>query len=619
MLFDKNMNALKKHDFGIWEKLNACKDNSYTAVNSSHESKVPNLLCKATNQFCYDNNNPLHHVNQDVKNRKISVPNFTIFLGLGLGYHIFEMLRKVGNQDYLFVVVEKDPAVLKEAFRAIDFTMLLEDKNILFFVDENLVTLRSILQPRVTDSSIKLFSKALNFIEIPSLFKINNDYYMSAVRSMKEVVRNAIINFGNDPDDSLIGIENTFLNINEIIQSPGILELKDKFKGKPGIVVASGPSLNKNIEILKKYIDNAVIAAADGSLKILKKHSIKPHLVTSLERVIATSHLFEGLTREDVEDIYFAACPVIRPETYHNFPGERIIVYRNFATFKWLEMEKGTFDVGPSAGNMAFNELAYLGCNPIILMGQDLAYGETGMSHADGYHYGSDHWAVPEGAIRVRGNYSEFVYTSEAWHLFLHSYEKDVAHFPGTVINATEGGALINGTEVMTFLEAANKHLHDSIPVAQVLKENLLYPSESEIKENRKKVIRKYNDAFEYCQNVKEKLKEGFDACVTFEKNVIIPFQKGEHDDEKTFKYFSEVEKNMSVFSEKMFFEILMHYVQSFVIRTMVEINGIKAADENYKIKNIKVVMMMKELYQVTYHLVDKFIQRLRILDEKLK
>ena len=61
------------------------------------------------------------------------------------------------------------------------------------------------------------------------------------------------------------------------------------------------------------------------------------------------------------------------PETYANFPGEKIIVFRKFATFEWLDIKKGILDIGPSAGNMAFKVLEYLGCDPIIMIGQDLA------------------------------------------------------------------------------------------------------------------------------------------------------------------------------------------------------------------------------------------------------
>jgi len=86
--------------------------------------------------------------------------------------------------------------------------------------------------------------------------------------------------------------------------------------------VATGPSLNKNIHLLKGLENKAVICAVDASLRVMRRHNLKPHLVTSLERVLPTAKLFEGLTKEDVEGVYLSACPVIRPETYANFPGK---------------------------------------------------------------------------------------------------------------------------------------------------------------------------------------------------------------------------------------------------------------------------------------------------------
>ncbi len=53
-----------------------------------------------------------------------------------------------------------------------------------------------------------------------------------------------------------------------------------------------------------------------------------------------TARLFDDIEAEDVKDVYLAATPVIHPETYANYPGERIITYRDFATFKWINIEK---------------------------------------------------------------------------------------------------------------------------------------------------------------------------------------------------------------------------------------------------------------------------------------
>jgi hypothetical protein len=129
-------------------------------------------------------------------------------------------------------------------------------------------------------------------------------------------------------------------NINTIINNPGVNLLKDKFKGKPGVVVATGPSLNKNKHLLKGLEDKALLISCDATLKILLAMGVKPHLVTSLEREMAVVQLFEGIQKEQVEDVYLAACPVVYPEVYQTYPGPNIVIYRRFDHFKWLQLER---------------------------------------------------------------------------------------------------------------------------------------------------------------------------------------------------------------------------------------------------------------------------------------
>ena len=83
-----------------------------------------------------------------------------------------------------------------------------------------------------------------------------------------EAINQVLLLYGNDPYDSLLGIKFTLRNIPTIIDYTGIADLKDVFKGKPGIVVASGPSLDKNVKLLEGLREKAVICAADGSVKI---------------------------------------------------------------------------------------------------------------------------------------------------------------------------------------------------------------------------------------------------------------------------------------------------------------------------------------------------------------
>jgi len=142
----------------------------------------------------------------------------------------------------------------------------------------------------------------------PSM-KIGKEYYLQALQILFESIFHSIQNHGNCPEDSLIGLENMLDNIEQIAKNPGVNILYDKFKGKPAVIVATGPSLKKNMHLLKGLGDKALILSCDATFKLLLKNNIKPHMVTSLEREHEVQQFFDGLDPEEVKDVYMTACP----------------------------------------------------------------------------------------------------------------------------------------------------------------------------------------------------------------------------------------------------------------------------------------------------------------------
>nr|WP_278252120.1 6-hydroxymethylpterin diphosphokinase MptE-like protein [Deferrivibrio essentukiensis] len=545
-----------------------------------------------------------------------------IFFGFGLGYEILTFLQKFAVQESVLIVFEPEFEPFYVALYTIDLTPVISDSRVKLLIDIPINDVFVNLHAILFMGNLKLFVKAINIIDNSLSLRLSGDYYKKVMSHLKDAVKEVLLHFGNDPWDSLIGIVNTFLNINEIIGWPGIKDLEGIFDGKPGIVVATGPSLNKNIHLLKGLENKAVICAADASLRVMKKNGLKPHLVTSLERVIATSKLFEGLTQEDVKDVYLSACPVIRPETYANFPGERIIVYRNFATFQWLEIEKGTLDIGPSAANMAFKILEFLGCNPIILIGQDLAFGENEVTHASGATFGEkeEQYHTRRQILEVEGNYVPKIKTTDVWYKFMKYYEKDIAGFKGEVINATEGGAKIYGTKIMTFKEAIEKYINEDIDVIDNIKSNLKYPDEAEKEKYKKQSMDKVNEAIQYSENVIERLTYGFNKAVEFINNVIVRYEKEKViDEEYARKTFDEVQKTLAIFGERKFFEIFMHFVQSYYLTTIIEINGVRNSNNHPRDINFTVVKLLYDMYGVMIKLIEAMKKSLYEMKAKLE
>ncbi|QAR34225.1 DUF115 domain-containing protein [Geovibrio thiophilus] len=620
MIKQKNMQALKERRPELHSMvMNTARSTKYRLMHSEHPKRYPNLVNNSNGMLFYDNRDPLAASRKLITDKKINVPTLSVFLGMGLLYNLMNYMDMFRLTDASFIVIENDPELFALVVEYIDIEKYIRDERVYFVIGKKPEELYPIMNSLMNLRSNKFFAKAINYIEEPAAFVSAKDYYLGAVRTMNDAVKEVMLFYGNDPLDSLIGIDHTFVNIKEIIEYPGISDLKDKFSGRPGIVVATGPSLNKNIHLLEGLYDKAVICAVDASVRVMKRHGFKPHLTTSLERVEATSKLFEGLDEEDVKDIFLAACPVVHPLTYENFKGERIVVYRNFSTFEWLDIPKGTLNIGPSSANMAFKVLEYIGCSPIILIGQDLAFGTDDITHATGSTYGEkeQQYLTHRKNLMVEGNYVPQIKTTNVWNTFRKFYMKDVAEFKGKVINATEGGAKIHGAELMTFAEAIEKHIRNIAPadIPQQIKSFLHKPDKTEVLDYYEKTLSKVQESISYCESTMKKFYDGYLKCMEYKEKVADPYKEnGVYNHETGASLIKQTESLMPIFSEKTFFYILMHYVQAYYIRAMVEIQGIRAGHDKTEDKNNAIMVTMKDMLAVMVELIKKMLKLLHIL-----
>ncbi|EOE7078212.1 motility associated factor glycosyltransferase family protein, partial [Campylobacter jejuni] len=241
---------------------------------------------------------------------------------------------------------------------------------------------------------------------------------------------------------------------------PSYKELLSKRKGisDTAIIVSTGPSLTKQLPLLKKYASKATIFCADSSYPILAKHGIKPDYVLSLERIPLTSEFFNNDFGEFDKDIVFIVKSVTHPHTikYLQKNNRAFILVSTYASFiQYLKLDYfGYFNMGKSVANMSYLLTEYLNYKNIILIGQDLAYAKDGFSHTKDYKNLDKH----EGHFqRDKGKFQCLAYggngkveSSEIWTTFRLIFENDINYFQKlfniTTYNCTEGGARIEGT-----------------------------------------------------------------------------------------------------------------------------------------------------------------------------
>ncbi|WP_432730238.1 motility associated factor glycosyltransferase family protein [Campylobacter jejuni] len=242
-------------------------------------------------------------------------------------------------------------------------------------------------------------------------------------------------------------------------------ERKNKFEN--AIVVSAGPSLAKQLPLLKAYQEKAVIFCADGALSMLEKKGIVPDYVTNLDFTDLAMKFFQN--KENKTSLNVLSCAT-HPNVVHSLKAENcMIVLRNKAIYQRFNLNDfGYIDTGTHVSHFSYTLALALGFKNIIMIGQDLAFDEEGNSHSKGFDFGEkfsgeeniDKLKVPayagKGEVLTHITWNDYRIKLE--YLFACNDQK--AKF----YNATEGGARINFTEELSFKECCEKLLTKEKP-----------------------------------------------------------------------------------------------------------------------------------------------------------
>ncbi|EAJ1667179.1 motility associated factor glycosyltransferase family protein, partial [Campylobacter coli] len=287
-------------------------------------------------------------------------------------------------------------------------------------------------------------------------------------KKLAENFKNSIVSHGNDPKDALQGIEQFVYNLPQMITHPSYKELLSKRKGvsDTAIIVSTGPSLTKQLPLLKKYASKATIFCADSSYPILAKHGIKPDYVCMLERTEITAEFFNHDFGEFDKDIVFVCAGVVHPKTIEYLKNKTFIITQKVLAFPYyINLKNFCYAaVGFSVAHTLSYLATYLSHKNIIFIGQDLAYAENGNSHPDDYQNSANYESqMYEHILTEAYGGKEKIKTHHVWLMFKRNLEQDVQkiqkYLDTKVYNCTEGGARIEGTIEKPFLWACENLL----------------------------------------------------------------------------------------------------------------------------------------------------------------
>ncbi|EAI8026609.1 motility associated factor glycosyltransferase family protein [Campylobacter jejuni] len=386
------------------------------------------------------------------------------FYGFGNGV-LFKALLQNKNHQHI-VVFEKDIEIIWIMFHILDFSNELQSARLMILENDKLQT-----QDYNELCSFKPFFQfsRIYFLELMShYYERFHEDVLELNKKLVQYFKDSIISHGNDSTDALQGIEQFVYNLPQMITHPSYKELLSKRKNlsDTAIIVSTGPSLTKQLPLLKKYANTATIFCADSAYPILAKHGIKPDYVCMLERTEITAEFFNHDFREFDRDIVFICAGVVHPKAIEYLKGRNLVItqkvlglpyYINLKDFSYAA-------VGFSVAHMLAYLATYLNHKNIIFIGQDLAYAENGNSHPDDYQNSANYESqMYEHILTKAYGEKEEVKTHAIWILFKNYFENEI--IPNTIkmgittYNCTEGGARIEGTIEKPFLWACENLL----------------------------------------------------------------------------------------------------------------------------------------------------------------
>ncbi|EMA8793009.1 motility associated factor glycosyltransferase family protein [Campylobacter jejuni] len=464
-LFKKNTQALFEVDQILAYKLRALEKNDFKILqneNGINFIKDDIMLYKNPEQELLENLTLFQN-----KYKKYPV---LFFYGFGNGM-FYKTLCENKNHKHI-IVFEDELEILALALHLFDFSKELKNEKLILFHTPNITTaqLTTLFMYEYIQKSVKIFNL---FIHSDFYLKFYAHQIQELNKKLIENIRFIVLAKGNDPYDSIIGIKHMLNNLPKLLNH-GIFQnfLKErKQKVKNAIIVSTGPSLTKQLPLLKKYANKATIFCADSAYPILAKHDIKPDYVCMLERDDIVSKCFDNDFKEFDKGILFILASVVHKEVIEFLERnnrEYMLVHRplHFAVSLNLK-EFGYIGIGASVANMVYELAASLRHENIIFIGQDLAYAEDGSSHPREHIYGNEGEKIRGEVYTLAYGGEKQVRTQLTWNLFRQTFEKDIfwakEKLKINTYNCTEGGARIEGTIEKPFKETCETLLKEDL------------------------------------------------------------------------------------------------------------------------------------------------------------
>ncbi|MCM1103220.1 MAG: DUF115 domain-containing protein [Clostridium sp.] len=397
--------------------------------------------------------------------QQVYMPKY-IFFGIGNG-SLLRILLKYSDDTLRVVVYEPYLLFFRELISLCDYADLILDERVEWIIEDMPVVFKDFVYgfADFRDLNKLYYQPYPNYRSLFSKEQQDARWTVQMFHNSVQATQDVLAKFGKQY------FINTMRNMADLVRTKSLVQFYEKMpKEIPFIMVASGPSLDKNIDELKGLKGKAFIMAADSALRVLLKHGIIPDMFVSVDAQKNQRH-FEYPGVEDIPiftdatNNYQTLLKIHAPKFFMNDMNPHV---NHFLAERGILIP--TFGTGGSVANDGYALASAMGFKTIILVGQDLAYTDN-KTHSQESVRGE--WKMDANEFihdETDGYYGGKVKTSHEFQLYQKWFEEEIPKFPEShTINATEGGALIKGAENMPLAEAVARYCTKEYDIAAVL------------------------------------------------------------------------------------------------------------------------------------------------------
>ncbi len=441
--------------------------------------KIRNLkrTIEGKDYYLYSPENPFAEAEQWLNSIDLATTEVIVIYGVGLGYYYKVAKEWLRARPFrLILFVEDDLFLLRTFLELPEATDLLDDPQVLllpihpkYSTDEDFYNaVKKLLLKKVHITALREYSQRRSESYVLIQFKF--EFY----KHWLEVQHLEYLDYGR------IFYSQFFRNVFKFPASYIFSDMKNYFKDIPAIVCGAGPSLSKQFDHLKELSDKAVIFGGGSAMNSLNAHNLYPHFGISVDPFTPQ---FTRLIMNTAFETPFIYTLRVNVEAFNAVHGPTFYVCNSggYTTGAWLESKLGMstelLDTGANVVNFSVSLAKHLGCNPIILIGQDLAY-TGGVSYAPGIESHAIH--KEKSTITTKSESEELIIhkdiygkdTLTLWKWIAESYwftmfSKQNPYFK--LINCTEGGIGFLNVQNIAFEEAINTYLTRSIDIHSLI------------------------------------------------------------------------------------------------------------------------------------------------------